>query len=170
MFERLFIIAEAGSNHNGNLDTAVKLVYCAKDAGADAIKFQDFSLNTLFAPSYYEKRLNIEDTSWRQRIDRCAFKPGWHDVVAKAARKADIYYFSTPYSLRAVDIIDDFVPFYKISSGDITYVPLLQKIGEREKGVFISTGASRLDEIDNAVRTLEKFNPQFICIMHCIML
>ncbi len=170
MFERLFIIAEAGSNHNGNLDTAVELVYRAKDAGADAIKFQDFSLNTLFAPSYYEKRLSIEDTGWRQLIDKCSFKQGWHDVVAKAARKAGIHYFSTPYNLRAVDIIDKFVPFYKISSGDITYLQLLQKIGKRGKGVFLSTGASRLEEIDNAVRTLEKFNLQFICIMHCIML
>jgi sialic acid synthase SpsE len=97
-------------------------------------------------------------------------KPEWHGPLAKTAEEMGIAYFSTPFSLEAVDVLDEFVPFYKIASGDITYFTLLKKVAGKGKGVFLSTGASRIDEIEHAVGILTKQNLPFICIMHCTML
>ncbi len=169
MFERTFIIAEASSNHNGDIQTAVELVRSAKRAGADAIKFQDFDLETLFCAAYYEKTLGIRDPGWRKEIRKLTFKPEWHETVAREASACGIVYFSTPFSFDAVDAIDPYVPFFKVSSGDITFFPLLQRIGMKKKGVFLSTGASDITEIDRAVTLLKRFELPFICIMHCIM-
>ena len=169
MFEKTFIIAEAGANHNGDLKLAIELVYAAKESGADAVKFQDFNLKTLFSPEEYEKVLKI-DSSWRKSVDTLSFKPEWHKIIHNQAEKAGIAYFSTPFSLESVDLMDQFVPYYKVASGDISFLPLLEKIGEKKKGVFISTGASFLNEIDRAVNILDKYGVPWICIMHCIML
>lgn len=169
MFEKVFIIAEAGSNHTGNLDTAIELVHKAGEIGADAIKFQDFSLHTLFSIDCYEKTLKLKN-NWEEEIIKNTFKPGWHKIISEEANKAGIIYFSTPFSLDAVDTIDEFVPFYKIASCDITFFPLLRKVASKGKGIFISTGASYIEEIDKAVQVLNQYEPPFICIMHCIML
>jgi N,N'-diacetyllegionaminate synthase len=175
MFEKIFIIAEAGSNHNGDLETALKLIRKARETGADAIKFQDYSLHSLFSPSYYEKALyekalRIKDSDWQNQIETLSFKSKWHDVLAEEAKRCGIIYFSTPYSLEAVDTMAEYVPYFKIASGDITFKPLLEHIGQKGKGVFISTGASYLSEIDDAVSILRGFALPFICVMHCVML
>jgi N,N'-diacetyllegionaminate synthase len=169
MFESVFIVAEAGSNHNGNLDTAVEMVKRAAQVGADAIKFQDFTLSSLFEPDAYESTLGLSTHKWRHTIDRLSVKPGWHRVLAHAAGEAGIHYFSTPFSIAAVDELDEFVPFYKIASGDITHIPLLRRVAQTGKGIFLSTGGSRLDEIDQAVQEIKGYSPAFICILHCIM-
>ena len=170
MFERVFIVAEAGSNHNGDLETALELVHRAAESGADAVKFQDFSLETLFSPAQYEQTLGLKDRGWRNTIERLSVRPEWHDAISTAALDAGIHYFSTPFSREAVDTLDEHVPFYKIASGDITHLSLLKHVGRQGKGVFLSTGASRIEEIEHAVEILDEYNPPFICIMHCIML
>jgi len=170
MFEKVFIIAEAGSNHNGNLDTAFQMIHSAKEAGADAIKFQDFSLNSLFAIPHYQKVLGLSDQRWKKEIEKLSFNPDWHRQIAKEAEKAGILYFSTPFSLEAVEIMDQYVPFFKIASGDITFTLLLDKVASKGKGIFLSTGASNIQEIDRAVKLLKHHSPPFICLMHCIML
>lgn len=169
MFEKTYIIAEASSNHNGDLQTAIELTRCAKRAGADAIKFQDFDLESLFCAPYYEKALGITDAGWKKEIRKLAFKPEWHETVAREAKACGITYFSTPFSLAAVDALDPYVPYFKVSSGDITFLPLIERIGSKKKGVFLSTGASNITEIDRAVALLRRFDLPFICIMHCIM-
>jgi N,N'-diacetyllegionaminate synthase len=169
MFEKTYIIAEASSNHNGDLQTALELVKSAKRAGADAIKFQDFDLESLFCAPHYEKALGITDPGWREEIRKLAFKPEWHRTIAREASACGIVYFSTPFSFDAVDALDPYVPFFKISSGDITFFPLLERIGSKKKGVFLSTGASNITEIDRAVAILKRYSLPFICIMHCIM-
>ncbi len=170
MFEKVFIVAEAGSNHNGNLDTALKMVKSAKDTGADAIKFQSFTLKGLFSTLHYAKALNISDSTWINKIEHISFKPGWIRPISEEATRVGIHWFSTPFSVKAVAMLDPFVPFYKISSGDITHTTLLRAIAETKKGIFISTGASTLHEIDRAVQLLASYHPPFICIMHCVML
>ncbi len=170
MFERIFIVAEAGSNHNGDLNTALELVRRAKDAGADAVKFQSYTLDDLFSSPHYEKALNITDSSWKQKIEHLSFKPEWNRPISEEAHRVGIHYFSTPFSVEAVETLDPYVPFYKISSGDITHITLLRAVAEKKRGIFISTGASTLEEIDRAVDLFRSFDPAFICIMHCVML
>jgi N,N'-diacetyllegionaminate synthase len=170
MFGRLFIVAEAGINHNGDLDTALRLVEGAADAGADAVKFQEFTLEELYAPASYERILKLKDPAWRDALHRLSFKPEWHERIWEKARRVGITCFSTPFHPDAVRGLDSFVPFYKVASGDITNIPLLESVAETGKGVFLSTGASTLHEIDAAVNLFNRASPPFICLMHCIML
>ena len=163
MFKKVFIIAEAGSNHNGDLNTALELVHRAGESGADAVKFQDFTLSSLFSPEHFEEVLGLQDRSWRNTVEQISINPDWHKPLADAASDAGIHYFSTPYSLEAVDSLDAFVPFYKIASGDITHLPLLERIASTGKGVFLSTGASHIDEIERAVEILVSQNLPFVC-------
>jgi sialic acid synthase SpsE len=170
MFERVFIVAEAGANHNGSLQTALELVEEACRAGADAVKFQDYTLETLFAPEQYEKTLGITDPSWRGEVRRLRFPREWRRAVHHRARELGISCFYTPFSPRAVGEVEPLVPFYKVASGDITNIPLLERIAATGKGVFLLTGASELPEIERAVETLRAGAPPFLCIMHCVML
>ena len=170
MFQKIFLIAEAGSNHNGDLDTALELVRQAARAGADAIKFQCYSLHTLFASEHYETALKLSTSRWKDEVQKYTFRPEWHKVIAAEAEKAGVIYFTTPFSPDCVEQIDPLVPFYKIASCDITFSYLLKKVGAKRKGVFLSTGASYLPEIDRAVETLRAFSLPFICLMHCIMI
>ena len=112
MFEKIFIIAEAGSNHNGDLETAKELVREAAETGADAIKFQDYTLDSLFAIKYYGKILGLQNGKWQKSISNSIFKSKWHKIIANEAEKAGIIYFSTPFSIDIVDKIDSYVPFY----------------------------------------------------------
>lgn len=170
MFEKVFIIAEGGSNHNGSLSMAKEMVWSAKECGADAIKFQHFTLDTLFAPIHYEKTLDLKNSIWREDIKKITFKDEWIPHIKDEAEKAGIIYFSTPFSIEAVDNLDGYIPFYKVASGDITFFQLLDRIGKTGKGIFLSTGGSRIEEIDSAVNLLSNFNPTFLCLLHCIML
>jgi len=170
MFNRVFIIAEAGSNHNGKLGKAIELVHRARESGADAIKFQDFTLDTLFSVKHYGKILDLTDAGWQTEIKRLSFKNEWHKVIHEEAKKAGIEYFATPFSTELVDILDKYVPFFKVASGDITHLALLERIASKNKGIFLSTGGSTVEEIDRAVAFIKKYNLPFICIMHCIML
>jgi len=170
MFEKTFIIAEAGANHNGDLTQAIEMIHAAKESGANAIKFQYFSLENLFAPEYYSATLNLKDNFWKNEIKKLSFKDNWNIRLYEESKKIGITYFSTPFSIDAVDKLNPFVPFFKVASSDITNLLLLEKIGSTGKGIFISTGASTISEVDRAVETLKKYNLPFICIMHCIML
>jgi N,N'-diacetyllegionaminate synthase len=170
MWEKTFVIAEAGSNHDGELDTALDLVRKAADAGADAVKFQDFAVETLFSVERYTETLCLGDREWTKQIDRVSVPESWHEAIAEEARRKSIAYFSTPFSLDAVDALERFVPFYKIASCDITFHTLLERVASKGKGVFLSTGASSLEEIAEALRILRPERLPFVCLLHCVML
>ena len=170
MFEKVTIIAEAGSNHNGRLDTALELVRRAAEAGADAVKFQDFTLEGLFSVREYGRALGVADGAWADSVRRLAVPAQWHERLAAQARGNGIAYFSTPFSVEAVDALGPFVPYYKIASCDITFLPLVERVASAGKGVFLSTGASSLGEIEAAVALLRNRPLPFVCLLHCIML
>jgi N,N'-diacetyllegionaminate synthase len=167
---RVFIVAEAGSNHNGKLETALELVRQAARCGADAVKFQNYTLESLLSPSHYAKTLGLNGSAWQEQVRDLSFKTQWHGAIFEEAKRNDIVYFTTPFSTGIVDAVDRYVPFYKIASGDITFYPLLKKIASTGKGVILSTGASSLQEIEAAIRVLHGHELPFCCLMHCIML
>jgi N,N'-diacetyllegionaminate synthase len=169
MFEKVYIIAEAGSNHNGDLETALQLVRTAKECGADAIKFQSFTLQGLFSPPHYEQVLDMH-ASWKEQINRISFKPAWIQPINVEAQRVGIRWFATPFSVPAVEMLAPHVPFFKISSGDLTFTYLIRAVAAKQKGVFISTGAATLHEIDRALEILAPYRLPFVCIMHCVML
>lgn len=162
--EGVFIIAEAGCNHDGDLDIALDMVEKAAKAGAHAIKFQSFSLNTLFAKDEYTSVLNINKNSL-DGVDDIIFKKEWYKSIKRASEKNNIIFFSTPFSLDGVDDMESFdMPLYKIASCDIDNIPLLRKVAETHKPVILSTGLAYNNDIKSALSILRKNE---VALLHC---
>lgn len=155
----VFIVAEAGINHNGSVRIAKKMISSAKDCGADAIKFQTFKAYDLASKNskYFKifEKVEIDYTDLGELSDH--------------AKKEGIVFFSTPFSEEAVDILADLrVPAFKIASGDITHIPLIRYVASKKKPVIISTGMSNFAEIDSAVRAIKSQKNDKIVIMHSV--
>ncbi len=167
-----YFIADIAANHDGDLNRAKELIYLCAEAGADAAKFQHFQANTIVSDKGFKnlKKQLSHQSKWKKSVfevyQDASLNLEWTVELKKTAEKAKIAFFSTPYSLEAVDYLDKFVPAYKIGSGDITWHEMLIKVSEKKKPFFLATGASNQVEIDYAVSICKKINPNF-CIMQC---
>jgi len=155
----VFVVAEAGINHNGNVKIAKNMISSAKDCGADAIKFQTFRAGDLASKKskFFKifKKVEIDYTHLGELSDH--------------AKKERIIFFSTPFSEEAVDVLADLhVPAFKIASGDITHIPLIKKAASKKKPIIISTGMSNFAEIDFAVKAIKSERNNKIIIMHSV--
>lgn len=170
----VYIIAEAGSNHNRNIKTAFELIDVAAEAGADAVKFQTYSAETLYSKktptmTYIKKDglLNDGETIW-DLIKRIEMPREWHSDLAAHCREKKITFLSTPFDLRAVEELEAVnVAAYKIASFEIVHYPLLKIVGETGKPVILSTGMADLKDIEMAVRTIRDTGNDQIALMHC---
>lgn len=167
-----YIIAEIGVNHEGSLEKAKELIEQAKEGGADAAKFQSYKASTLaskHSPAYWDTKLEKTQSQHElfQKFD--CFEPKDYEKLSTYCKSQDIEFLSTPFDNEAVDFLSPLVPFFKIASADITNLPLLRKIGSKEKPVILSTGASTLAEVDLALQELEKSGASGIVLMHCIL-
>jgi len=129
--KRVFIVAEAGVNHEGSFAQAKRLVEKAKKAGADAIKFQTYK------PECYVTR---SDEKRFERVKRFALTAGEFRALQKHARRVGIIFFSTPLDRESVDLLASIAPVIKISSGDLNYEPLIRYIASKKKPMILSTG------------------------------
>jgi N,N'-diacetyllegionaminate synthase len=172
--EKVFIIAEAGVNHNGNLDMALRLVDAAADAGCDAVKFQTFRAGALVAKSAgmadYQKANTGVDESQYAMLKRLELDDEAHHILRRHAAERGILFFSTafdPESLAFLTALD--IPVWKIPSGEITNYPYLAHIAALGKPVILSTGMATIAEIDDAVRVLLQHGLERdrLCILHC---
>ncbi len=162
------IIAEIGSNYNNDLDLAKKYVRLCSEAGADAIKFQTLKKDSLIAKNIWSDGKIIHNPIY-DIVVNLELSEEWHHELKKEADKYEIEFLSTPFYLEAVDLLENVgVKTYKIASGDITFFPLLKKIGETKKEVILSTGASNIDDIHKAVDVLTKSGSGTISILHCV--
>ena len=168
------IIAEAGVNHNGSLKIGEKLIDAAKRAGADCIKFQTYKadkLTTRKAKRFWkwkgeEKKIGTQYDSY-SNLDKFNFNEYLH--LFNYCKKKKIEFQSTPFDINSVKILEKLnVETYKIASCDITNFLLLEAIAKTKKPIFLSTGASNLIEIKNAVNFISKYNKKIV-IMHCIL-
>ena len=168
-----FVIAEIGVNHEGNLALAKQLIEEAAAAGADCVKFQTYkaaSLAVQDSPAYWDRTLEPAASQYAlfEKYDR--FDAEDYVALADHAGRCGVAFASTPFDLAAVDMLAPLVPFYKIASADITNEPLLTACGRQGKPVLLSTGASYLDEIDEAVQVLRGFLPaSLIGLLHCVL-
>ena len=167
----VYIIAEAGVNHNGDLNRALEMISVAKLSGANAIKFQTYTaakLTTKTAPKYWDDGIKNESQfDVFSKLDKLSDNE-WKEVFDYAKNKK-IICFSTPFDEESVDMLDSLnVPAFKIASADITHLPLIRKIASKKKPVFISTGMSTMEEIHDAISTIENEGNNEIVIMHCI--
>lgn len=169
---RVFIIAEAGVNHNGDIEIAKKLVDEAVEAGADAIKFQTFKADSLVCKDaqkaeYQMKTSDSRESQWNM-LKRLELTENMHNILIDYCRQKGIKFLSTPFSCEDIDFLEQYdLDIYKIPSGEITNYPYLEKIGKLKKKILLSTGMSSLDEVAEAVEVLKAVGTSEIVILHC---
>lgn len=156
---KVFVIAEAGVNHNGSLELAKKLIDVAVDAGADAVKFQTFKADKLVSKSAqkaeYQKQTTSADESQYEMIKKLELNESAHRELISYCKQKQIMFLSTPFDHDSINLLHNFeMPIFKIPSGEITNLPYLQHIGRLGKEVILSTGMADLGEIEDALDAL----------------
>ena len=169
---RVFIIAELSANHNQNLDIAIETIRAAKRAGADCIKLQTYTPDTLTINSNKDD-FKIKGTIWSGKnyyeLYVEAFTPWeWHKKLFEVAKEEELVCFSSPFDKSSVDFLENLsVPAYKIASFEITDIPLIEYIASKGKPVIISTGISSLEDIEMALETCKRMGNNQISLLKC---
>lgn len=169
-----FIVAEMSGNHGGSLDLALSIVHAAKRAGADAIKLQTYTADTITLKSHKKDFAILVDTPWADHstlwdlYNKAQTPWEWHKEIFREARQIGIEIFSSPFDETAVDFLENLdVNIYKIASPEITNIPLLEKVAQTGKPVIISTGISNLSDIELALESLRKNGAGSIIVLKC---
>ncbi|MGX1022909.1 pseudaminic acid synthase [Flavobacterium sp. CS20] len=171
--DKVFIIAELSANHGGNIETAIETIKAAKDTGADAIKFQTYTADTITLDSDKNDFIISGGTIWDgnklYNLYKKAFLPWeWHQELFKVAKEEGLICFSSPFDKTAVDFLEDLnTPIYKIASFEITDIPLIEYTASKGKPMIISTGIAEYDDIKLAVETCRKVGNNDITILKC---
>jgi N,N'-diacetyllegionaminate synthase len=173
-FKKTFIIAEAGVNHNGSVETAMKMVDVAVAAEADAVKFQTFKAEKIIAvdapKARYQKETTGSAESQLEMVKKLELDGPAHERLIRYCRDEGILFLSSPFDLDSIDVLDRLgMQIFKIPSGEITNLPYLRKIGALKKELIMSTGMSDLGEIEDALMVLAKAGtvPEDIVVLHC---
>jgi N,N'-diacetyllegionaminate synthase len=168
-----FIIAEAGINHNSDIDIAKKMIDAAVDAGVDAIKFQTFIPEKVMSPSapkaVYQKKTTGESESQIEMVRRFQLSFETFEEIKKTCEEKGVMFLSTPFDYESAQFLNTVgVPAFKISSGEITNLPFLEYIAGFQKPIILSTGMSYLSEVDEAVRCLQSKGCENLALLHCV--
>ena len=171
-YSPVFIIAELSANHNGSIETAIETIRAAKRAGADCVKLQTYTADTITIDSKKDDFL-IKGTIWEGRnlydLYQEAYTPwSWHKELMKVAKEEGLICFSSPFDISAVDFLEDLdVPAYKIASFEITDIPLIEYIASKGKPIIISTGIADLDDIEMALAACIRRGNNEIALLKC---
>lgn len=167
--EHVYIIAEAGVNHNGSLELALKLVDAAAEAGADAVKFQTFKADTIVSKTAqkaeYQKANTGSSETQYEMLKRLELSESDHEALMRRCQEKGIQFFSTAFDLDSIRYLNGLgMPFMKVPSGEITNLPYLRAINACGKPVILSTGMSTMDEVAAAVAV---FTNCKVTLLHC---
>ena len=168
---RPYIIAEAGVNHEGSMDLAKRLIEEAQEGGAHAIKFQTYKAETIaskHSPSYWDTTKEKTKSQFELFKKYDKFWKEEYVTLKKYCDQVGIEFLSTPFDKESAKFLNEMMDVYKISSSDLTNLPFIEFICEFSKPIILSTGASYVWEIQQAVETIEKYNLP-LCLMHCIL-
>lgn len=169
---KIFIIAEAGVNHNGNIETARKLVDVAVKAGADAVKFQTFKAENLVCRDARKADYQMETTdqaeSQLEMLKKLELTPEMHEQLTEYCQQKRIMFLSTPFDIDSLHYLMGLgVDIIKLPSGEITNYPLLRAAGRTGKRIIISSGMSTLNEVREAVQVLKSNGSNDVIVLHC---
>lgn len=170
--QRVFIIAEAGVNHNGNIDLAKKMVDIAVEAKVNAIKFQTFRAENVVCKNAKKAAYQLETTEGTESqfdmLKKLELTECMHKELMAYCKEKQIQFLSTPFDIASVELLNTYdIPIMKIPSGEITNYPYLQRIGRTGKRVILSTGMSTLEEVRQAVTVLKENGSSEIILLHC---
>ncbi len=173
-YNKTFIIAEAGVNHNGSIDLAKQMIDVALEAGADAVKFQTFKTENLVSKNApkadYQKISTGNNESQFEMIKKLELDENAHKILFVYCREKSIQFLSSPFDLDSIDLLNKLgMEIFKIPSAEITNLPYLRKIGELGKKVILSTGMADLEEIEDALDVLTNEGTELnnITLLHC---
>ena len=167
-----YFVADIAANHDGELNRAKDLVWLAKEAGADCAKFQHFLADKIVNDKEFKKLESLEthQSSWKKPVseiyDQYHFKREWTEEIAEECHKADIEFSTSPYDFSAVDLVDNFLNFYKIGSGDISWIDFLKFISSKGKPILIATGAANIEDVDRSLNALD-YKTKNVVLMQC---
>ncbi len=159
--DKPYFVADLAANHDGDLVRAKELVWIAKEAGADCAKFQHFLASKIVNDIEFQKLNNLEthQSDWKKSVseiyDQYHFKREWTEEIAKECSKADIEFSTSPYDYDAVELVDEYLSFYKIGSGDISWTEFIKFVAGKGKPVLIASGASSLEDVKRAMNCIE---------------
>lgn len=168
----VFIVAELSANHNGSLETAIKTIQAAKRAGANCIKLQTYTPDTITIDCKKEDFL-IKGTIWEGKnfysLYQEAYTPWeWHEELFRVAKQEGLVCFSSPFDKTAVDFLETLnVPAYKIASFEITDIPLIEYVASKGKPVIISTGIAELNDVELALDACRRMDNNDIALLKC---
>ena len=167
-----YFIADIAANHDGDLEKAKDLIHLCAEAGADAAKFQHFKANTIVSDLGF-KSLGAQQShqaNWKKSVfdvyKDASINPDWTPILKQTCDKAGITFLTSPYSYELVDKVNNFLSAYKIGSGDITWLGIIDYIASKNKPVILATGASSQSEVDMAIKTLLKRTSNIV-LMQC---
>lgn len=168
---RILIIAEAGVNHNGSLETAKKLADTAKECGADIVKFQTAKLDSLVSKSarmadYQKKNTGVEE-SQKHMLKKLLLSFDEFAELARYCKEIGVRFLSTPFDIESIRFLNPMQDIWKIPSGEITNYPYLVEIGKTKKKVILSTGMAEMNEIQAAIDVLKENGTEDMTILHC---
>lgn len=166
-FSRPYFIAEVNSSHNGNIETAKQMILKAKEIGADCVKFQSWSTESLYSKTYYDA-----NPISKRIVSKFAFSEEQFLEIIDFCNKTGIAFASTPYSEREVDFLLEkgHVPFIKVASMDINNYVFLDYIAKKDTAIILSTGMSTYDEVQKAVSVIQNAGNARLILLHCISL
>lgn len=173
-YNKTFIIAEAGVNHNGSLDKAMQMVDVTVAAGADAVKFQTFKAEKIITASApkagYQKKTTGSDESQLEMVKRLELDESAHENLFRYCKDKGILFLSSPFDLESIDLLNRLgMDTFKIPSGEITNLPYLRKLGALSKSLILSTGMACLGQIEDALMVLMEAETasEDIIVLHC---
>ena len=167
-----YFIADIAANHDGNLAKAIELINLAKESGADAVKFQHFTAETIVSKKTFDLMSGklSHQKSWKKSVfdvyDEASLNFDWTEKLKKECDKLKIHFFTAPYSLELINRVNKYVCAYKVGSGDITWLEAIQEMAKKKKPLILATGASTLNDVRRAYSSIKRINKQ-ICIMQC---
>ena len=167
-----YFIADIAANHDSSLERAKMLIYKCAEAGANAAKFQHFEAKTIVSDyGFKDLKSNLSHRkSWKKSVfdiyQDASLNIEWTPILKETCDKVGIDFFTSPYSIDLVNKVDNYVPAYKIGSGDITWTQIIKHIAKKKKPVFLASGASNLDDVKLAVQEIIKHNDDIV-LMQC---
>jgi sialic acid synthase SpsE len=162
---RTYIIADVGSNFNGNLELAKEYIRAGREIGVDCVKFQTYTAESLLSP------IKPDGQRWEAYdvVRKYELPLAWHPELIECAKKCGVEFLTTPFSLEAVDALNAMgIRAFKVASGDLTFIPLLKKLGSLHKPIILSTGMAYPGEIETAVMRLRQSGSRDVALLHCV--
>jgi N-acetylneuraminate synthase len=166
-----YFIADIGANHDGDLNRAFMLIELAKDAGADVAKFQNFTAKAIVSRHGFDAiPKKAHQSTWSKSVyeiyEDASISENWTEKLKEKCNQIGIEYMTSPYDMQSVDLVNPHVNAFKIGSGDITWLEIINYISKKNKPILLATGASEIDDVKRAYNCIKKNNSQII-LMQC---